>query len=263
MRSLIKNIWKARILRAFFFVAILTGCTTLESRIDTKTDIVQQNALQQKIIQSSPYPLFAIDNRKAHTGNVTNIYIEGDGYSWYNRTTVSKNPTPLDPVALHLMTKADNTAIYLARPCQYITGDYCDSSLWSDDRFSPEVIQSYMSALDTIKRQEGANKINLVGYSGGAYIALILSALRDDIQTVTTYAGLLDPPAWTRHHGVAPLNLTYDTHWLLRESLSVSFVHYCGTQDDIIPCSLNEGAIRQWNNHKLYRLKANHSNIGM
>jgi predicted esterase len=120
-----------------------------------------------------------------------------------------------------------------------------------------------MSALDIIKRQEAAKKINLVGYSGGAYIALVLSALRDDIQAVTTYAGLLDPPIWTRHHGVSPLNLAYDKHWLLHESSSTPFIHYCGTQDDIIPCVLNEDVVKGWANHTLYRLKANHSNIGL
>ena len=229
--------------------------------METKNELLAQDNFLELVYPSRPYPLFSVENNHEADGREIDVFIEGDGYAWSNRTTVSNNPTPIDPVALRLMVKAENRAIYLARPCQYVWGAYCKQPLWSDDRFSTEVIQSYVSALDMIKLKTGAASFRLHGYSGGGYIALVLSALRNDISVVTTYAGLLNPELWTRYHRVAPLNLPYESQWLLRESSAVSFIHYCGTKDTVIPCALSEDFIGNSQNHTLISVNADHNNI--
>ena len=114
------------------------------------------------------------------------IYIEGDG------------KTPTDPVALRLAAQDGGAnVIWLARPCQYNTGwkygKTCPAAYSSGKRFSPEVIETYHHVLDNIKTYYNIPSFNLVGYDGGAAIAVILASQRADISSLRTVAGNLDP----------------------------------------------------------------------
>ena len=266
MLQTLANIMKARLVRAFFIVFLCVSavaCTSVENRIATKDDIAHRHHLTSQIMngQGEGLVLYTLANDKPMDGQTMTVFIEGDGLAWQNRRTKSLNPTPVNPVGLKLMTKHQAKAIYMARPCQYVVDAGCEDSLWTNQRFSLKVIDSYHAALDQLKNQSNINGFNVVGYSGGAYIALVLAATRNDINNVTTYAGLLGPHAWTAHHRVAPLQLTYNLSTLLDNSRDVKFVHYCGTNDDIIPCSLNDAVAAGLYNHRLIRLDKTHETI--
>jgi pimeloyl-ACP methyl ester carboxylesterase len=94
--------------------------------------------------------------------------------------------------------------VYLARPCQFNDFDLtpCDSAYWSNNRFSQEVIEAMNCAVSSFMRKMHAQKINLIGYSGGAAVAALLAARRHDVVSLRTVAGNLDHNFVNHYHEV-------------------------------------------------------------
>ncbi len=131
------------------------------------------------------------------------VYIEGDGLAWISRHRLSDDPTPRRAIGLALAAADPGpNVIYLARPCQYIDlrSHPCDRAWWSGKRFAEEVIRSENEALDELMRQAPGQPIHLIGYSGGAAIAVLLAVRRNDVASLRTVAGNLDTEAVNRHH---------------------------------------------------------------
>lgn len=234
-----KEIQKARFFRAFFCLAALFvfgACVSLESRLNKADQIIQESGLQRQILKTSFFPIFMAHSDDFKGINHATIVIEGDGYSWVNRYRLSNNPTPKNPVGLKIMASLDRPAMYLARPCQYVMNPRCTPAFWSYDRFGEDVISSYMEAFDRIALEYNIEKFNLIGFSGGAYIAFVLSSKRRDIENVVTIAGVLDPRAWTELHDVSEIRIHHRLDDLLTSSDQTKFRHICSHGDDIVPC---------------------------
>ena len=58
-------------------------------------------------------------------------------------------------------------------------------------------------AIDFLIKKYQAGKIELVGYSGGGAVALLLAVRRHDIVSVRTVAGNLNPEAVNQYHKVS------------------------------------------------------------
>lgn len=184
----------------------------------------------------------------ASTSDTLTVYLEGDGLAWISRSQVSLNPTPLEPTALKLALRHPGTAAaYLARPCQYVYGPdarNCSKAYWTDQRFSPEVVVAVNEAVDQLKTRAGARRITLVGFSGGGAVAALVAARRTDMRMLITIAGNLDTDAWTKHHGITPLDgsLNPADQWQLLRS--VQQLHFVGSDDSVVP----EAVIRSYLN---------------
>ncbi len=234
-------------LRAFFFftVILLSACVSLSVRLDTAQELINHSGFESSILPTQPYALFSAAPADMKSVRELTVVIEGDGYAWVNRNTLSDNPTPRDPVGLRIATSLKD-AVYLARPCQYVEAKNCTARVWSVDRFNRDmVIRSYMDALQKLKERTGAESFHLIGFSGGAYIALVLAGKRTDIEDVTSVAGVLDPKAWTDFHDISPLALDFDIKTLILAAQYVPFRHVCSTEDDVVPCSLAQDFIRK------------------
>lgn len=175
-------------------------------------------------------------------GATANLYIEGDGEVENDWKVVADDPTPRNPVALHLATrdKADNV-IYLGRPCQYLKDseavENCDSGLWTERRFSKEVLDGYHAALNDIKRRWNITAFNVTGFGGGGAIAALLAAERQDILTLRTVAGNLDHVAFTNYHQAPPLESLNPAAYA-QKLRDVPQAHYFGGADEYIPPSV-------------------------
>lgn len=127
------------------------------------------------------------------------IYIEGDGTYTTSPLAMGSDPTPTDPVALRLAAQdGGQNVIWVGRPCQYNKGwkadrKECPVEYSTSKRFAPEVIETYNQVLDNIKAYYNIPSFELVGYDGGAAIAVILGSQRADIKSIRTVAGNLDP----------------------------------------------------------------------
>jgi len=147
---------------------------------------------------------------RSGAGSTLVVYIEGDGRAWSSRTRPSADPTPREPFTLRLAVRDPAPKLlYVARPCQYLARQQapgvCQPELWTSSRYGPEVVKSLSLALDQAKRDLGADRLSLVGYSGGGVLALLLAAVRNDVLDVLTVGANLDIRAWASFHGVSEL----------------------------------------------------------
>lgn len=246
----------------------LSACGGVAKRVDEARSIQHRSNYETTSFQAAGFPLYAaLPAQLKADQNTLTIVIEGDGYAFVGRR-VSGDPTPKNPVGLKIATQLKSNAIYLARPCQYIWSPLCQPRFWSTDRFAHDILRGYDDVLNEIKRRYGNDQtqFHLVGYSGGAYIALTMAAMRDDIAQITTIAGLLSPHDWTSYHKVTPLNLPYTAQDLFARSAATQFIHICGTQDKVLPCDLTQDILQKYDimdkNHRLIKLTGlNHESI--
>jgi len=205
--------------------------------------IARDAGFKKQRINTSDFILTAyakIDN----ISDILTIYIEGDGFAFSSRRMLSSNPTPKDPIALKLATKDPYTNIaYLGRPCQYISEkeekNHHDK-YWSDRRFSEEVIQSMDEAVDVLKKQTVAKEIVLIGYSGGAAIAVLLAARRTDVSEIITVAGNLDHAAINEYHKVAQMKGSLNPIYYAQDIAGIPQRHFAGEKDKIVPLHITK-----------------------
>ncbi|MBV8664055.1 MAG: hypothetical protein JO107_13240 [Hyphomicrobiales bacterium] len=215
---------------------ILAACVA--SRSDEAAGIAHSAGLVARRFDAGPFVLAGWQKPGKAEGGTLTIYLEGDGRAWINRGRIAANPTPDDPVALRLAAADPAPAVlYLARPCQYVEGAdfrHCAPLYWSSGRFAPDVVAATTRAIDIAKAETGAAKIELVGYSGGGVLALLVAARRRDVADLITVAAPLDTAAWTRHHGVSPLSDSLDPVAVAPDLATLPQVHFVGGKDDIV-----------------------------
>lgn len=223
-------------------ISIFLGCSrdipTPQERLSTANNIAIQNHLQAQVFKTKKFQLFSY--KKTTTCKDTmSIYIEGDGFAWKTSSTISNNPTPLNPMALKLMAQDNSTCkVYLARPCQYVESSTCNNKYWTSHRFAKEVLQSYIETLDTLKKEHNVKKFELFGYSGGGTIATLVSAKRNDIKQLVTVAGNLDIDYWTKKHYITPLEGSLNPVNYVGELKNIRQLHLIGGKDNIIDKSI-------------------------
>lgn len=222
------------------FPVLLSGCLGLSpaSRTTHADDIAAKSGLVRTDITAPPFVL-AQWARITDPTKPIHLYIEGDGRAWLSRREPSLNPTPSDPVALKLAA-ADPWAniVYIARPCQFVPlktpGNDCSVRDWTSDRFAPRVMGAYQAALDQLHGRYKA-PFHLIGYSGGAYIALIMAGTRSDILTVRTVAGNIDNVAFTTFHHVSPMPNTVSLSPYFSKLSRIPQRHFVGGDDEQVP----------------------------
>jgi hypothetical protein len=192
---------------------------------------------------SNPFTLLTFRKANRPTNGVLWIYIEGDGHIWSGRYPTD-DPTPIKAIGLELALKQPEGAVaYLARPCQFIgvpVNPLCKTSVWNDGRYSDGVVSALNQAIDVLKAKTGAQKIVLVGYSGGAALSMLISARRQDIVEIITVAGNLDIDAWTNYHQLRPLRGSLNPLNSITQVQTIPQIHFVGGRDRVVPASLTE-----------------------
>jgi len=215
----------------------INGCST-SSLIETTTEAVKAG-FKNQLIQTEDFDLFAyVKINKVITNKIV-IYIEGDGHAWERKNSLSDNPTPRKPIALELavIDPGPNVA-YLARPCQYLNKEQlkkCSTKYWSSHRYAREVVDAMSEAITKIKTQSKATNIELIGYSGGGVIAMLVAASRNDVSKITTIAANIDHEAWSDWHGVSKLSGSLTPLSYLTELEGIRQQHFWGGQDKVVP----------------------------
>lgn len=232
---------------------LMAGCAALPSaqdRLRLADDLAAGKGWHASLIATDSFDIISYGPKVAPRfgqfdpqGTLT-VYIEGDGFAWVTASTPSDDPTPRDPVALQMaLAQPEGAAAYLARPCQYtLTGSAtarpCPRRYWTAARFAEHVVQAASQALDELKRRHGARRLVLVGYSGGGAVAALLAARRADVVALVTVAGNLDHQAWTRLHGVRPLDASLNPISEAGRLARLRQWHLVGEQDRVVPVEL-------------------------
>ena len=221
-------------------VLALVGCayqaSSPQSRRDSVDSLATASGWQQLRLPTETFVLTAYVPAQIIPDRNLTIYIEGDGLAWTSKSRLSSDPTPQDPIGLKLALRHPRgSAAYLARPCQYVMGadaHDCTNTYWSQRRFAPEVIAASNQAIDELKQRFAADRLVLVGYSGGGAVAALVAARREDVSALITVAGNLDHRAWSQLHHVTPLEGSLNPADAWQALTAIPQLHLVGQQDN-------------------------------
>ncbi len=226
-------------------VIALTGCATVEMPVVSRDDMFQaavREGFKKQYLFAPPFVLTAY-HKSAGASDTLVVYIEGDGYAWSSRTMPSDDPTPRHPLAFFLASEDQSPhVLYLARPGQFLAdaSPQVDQAYWTSKRYSEEVIQSTNAAIDQVKLSSGAGKVSLVGYSGGAAVAVLVAARRNDVIALRTVAGNLAPEVFTRLHHLSPLTGSLDPMAVALAVKGIPQRHFIGRRDAVVTRAVTE-----------------------
>ncbi|HHH9558933.1 TPA: alpha/beta hydrolase [Pseudomonas aeruginosa] len=224
-----------RVLMALLIGALLAGC---QSPREALQQLADEHGRQLEILRGQPFPLVMLAPQDTTKATRLRVYLEGDGHAWATATQPSQDPSPHNLLVALLAMDDPAPNSYLARPCQFVMAPSCEPTLWTNRRFSQEVATSLSQALDQLKQRYGNQEFELVGYSGGAALALLLAVQRDDVTLVQTLAGNLSPRLWAEMKGLSPLGGSLDPLDYRDHLASIPQRHLVGDADDVVPASL-------------------------
>ncbi|MCX5679390.1 MAG: alpha/beta hydrolase [Candidatus Omnitrophica bacterium] len=220
--------------------AAISGCATMPVFMDRSSvaeDIAGKAGFKKVYVKTADFTLMTYQRLKGPSKTIR-LYIEGDGRAWETRTRLSDDPTPSNPVALKLAAAdpSDNV-IYVARPGQFTPegAGQCDPAYWSTRRFSAEVVEALNGVIKNLKTETGASDIELVGFSGGGALAVLVAAKRNDIISIRTIAGNLDHRALCEYHHVSPLDGSLNPIDYAPDIKHIPQRHFVGSKDKVVP----------------------------
>ena len=226
---------------------ILAGCAIVNTGYRIADTIAIESHFKKENIKTGLCEI-TLFHRFDLPGAPLTVYIEGDGFAWSSRRELSFDPTPRHPLVLSLaaIDPSENVA-YVARPGQLDRSGEpaCDPAYWSGRRFSLEAVNAMSLAIDRLKEASGSNEVNLIGYSGGAAIAVILAARRSDIKSLRTIAGNLDHEALTRYQGVSPLTGSLNPIDYAEKIKGLPQRHFMGANDKVVPLFITQSFVER------------------
>jgi len=214
---------------------VLAGCADPGRHAET---LARSGQLQRGQVNTDRFVLTSF-YRIANPDRPLTVYIEGDGFAWRSRTIPSDDPTPHVATGLALAA-ADPEAniVYLARPCQFTPqalDRHCDKAYWTDKRFSEEVVATMNQAVTHYAAQVPGQPINLIGYSGGGALVVLIAARRHDVASLRTVAGNLDHAEVNRLHQVSAMPASLNAIDVARQVAAIPQIHFSGTDDSVVP----------------------------
>lgn len=224
---------------ALLFGALLAlalgGCQAPQQRLG---ELAGQYDRRLQTLDTKPFPLLLGTPAHVPVATRMRVYLEGDGHAWATRSQPSLDPSPRDLLVARLAFDDPTPSLYLARPCQFVMAPGCTSNLWTNQRFGADVLGSLDQALDRIKARYGNRDFELVGYSGGAALALLLAARRHDIAGVQTLAGNLSPRYWAQVQHLSPLDGSLEPLDYAERLARVPQRHLGGAEDRVVPAAV-------------------------
>jgi pimeloyl-ACP methyl ester carboxylesterase len=215
--------------------ALLIAC---QSPREALQQMAEEHGRQMEVLPGHTFPLLILAPHTVEKMTRLRVYLEGDGHSWATATQPSLDPSPHNLLVPRLALNDPTPNAYLARPCQFVMAAACQPALWTHRRFSQEVVTRLSQALDQLKQRYGNREFELVGYSGGGALALLLAAQRNDVTQVQTLAGNLSPRLWAMMKGLSPLDGSLDPLDYHDRLALLPQRHFIGDADLIIPSGL-------------------------
>ena len=183
---------------------LAVGCTTPTS---SARSFAHAHGFAEEVVTGVAYRHRIWRKSGPATDSLLHVYIEGDGTPHPTPATVARDPTPRDPVMLHLMALDPHASVYVGRPCYWgLSADFgCSAYAWTLGRFSEPVVQSMVAVIVKEAAAHPGTRIVIYAHSGGAALALLAASKGVHPAGIVTVAGDLDPDAWTTLHGYTPL----------------------------------------------------------
>ena len=215
-------------------LVVFAGCAVSpQQRAETLAGVagLRHRALSAGIFRLTAYVRISDPSQPLH------VYIEGDGRAWLTRTEPSRDPTPRHMLGLQLAV-ADRwpNVAYLARPCQFTREDpSCDVRYWTTRRYAPEVVTSLSDAISVLEGPAPRQPVDLIGYSGGGALAVLVAARRHDVRSLRTIAANLDVEGVNALHHVSTMPESLNPIEFVAAVRAVPQIHFYGSRDSIVP----------------------------
>jgi pimeloyl-ACP methyl ester carboxylesterase len=226
-------------LNAVFATLLLGGCTSAGQRLDQRA---REAGLEIVHLAAGEFPSIVYLKRSAaghHANEPLTIFIESDGVPWLGRTP-SDDPTTRQPVALEMLMRSPAPAAYVTRPCYNSRrSDKCNVELWTGARYSSEVVESLVATVREAQHRVGAERVALIGYSGGGSLAVLIAERLENVVSVVTVAANLDTDAWTDHHHYLRLSQSLNPA-LSNKPHPWPELHLRGANDLVVPLATTE-----------------------
>ncbi len=242
----------------------LTSCTDVsyKARVNKADKLALLSRMTKNVIKTNNFLLTVYQRIQDPNANFV-FYIEGDGLI-YHYDDISDNPTPLTPTVLELAAIDHRpNVVYIARPCQYTSltlQPNCKNEYWTNKRFALEVVDSINEAIDKISQN---HTCEIIGYSGGGGIAVLIAAMNPKVQNIITIAANLDHVAFNNFHHTLHMTGSLNPIDYSQKIRNIPQLHLSGTDDKIVPSFIADKFVRLANSTcvKTMRLKSvTHSN---
>jgi hypothetical protein len=222
---------------SLLLVSLMTGCASFDRNAQADA-LAAPAGLHRERIDAGHFVLTAFV-RITRPDAPLDLYIEGDGLAWASRSEPSLDPTPRAATGLGLAA-ADSApnVVYLARPCQFTPmtlNPRCNVAYWTGKRFAPEVVASLDQAVTHFAARVPGQRIHLVGYSGGAALAVLIAARRSDVVSIRTVAGNLDTAFVNQLHQVSPMPDSLNPMDVAAQVSAIPQIHFSGMEDAVVP----------------------------
>ncbi|WP_194842530.1 alpha/beta fold hydrolase [Endozoicomonas sp. OPT23] len=240
MRRITTKVNPGSLIALIYFSLWLSGCQVSHQGNSDTDQLILAKRLNSSIIDSQPYQIWALTPAE-RSSNTLRVYIEGDGRAWLRKGVVSTDPTPRNRLIHRLMMQdAKFDIAYLARPCQFIMNSHCSRDVWTFGRYNKDILQAMNSAVTTLKNQGNYKQLELIGYSGGATLALLIASERSDVTSVRTVAGNLVPDYTNNLHRVSPMPEALNPVDYRIKLVKLPQIHFYGTEDRVIPAAISQ-----------------------
>ncbi len=216
----------------WLLATLVSACQTPLGQLQ---ELAAQHDRQLHTLPGSPFPLVLAGPQQRVQGQRLRVYLESDGHAWATPSQPSLDPSPHSLLVANLAFADPTPNLYLARPCQFISAPTCTIALWTNRRYAEEVVHSLDQTLDQLKARYANQDFELIGYSGGATLALLLAVRRDDIALVQTLAGNLSPRRWVQVQQLSPLTGSLEPLDQRQRLAHIPQRHLLGDVDPVIP----------------------------
>lgn len=220
--------------------ALLCGVAlgACQSPRDALQQMAQEQGRSLETVRGGDFPLALLAPQRPPLNRPLRVYLEGDGHAWATASQPSLDPSPHELLVARLALDDPQPSAYLGRPCQFFAAEPCRPTLWTARRYAPEVLHSLDQALDGLKARYGTTQFELIGYSGGATLALLLAATRSDVVQVQTLAGNLSPRLWSEMRHLTPLTGSLEPLDYRKRLAHLPQRHLVGLDDRVVPPDL-------------------------
>lgn len=229
--------------------------TSYNARVNRANKVVQNTEMKHDIIKTNKFLLTVF--HKITTPNTNFVfYIEGDGLIYYN-DSISNNPTPLLPLVIELATIDPRpNVVYIARPCQYTPlslQQNCVKEYWTNKRFAKEIVDAINEAIVKISNNQPCD---IIGYSGGGGLAVLVAAINPNVKTITTIAGNLDHIAFNNFHNNPHMTDSLNPIDYAEQVKYIPQLHLSGMKDKIVPPFIADKFVKHVNFAKVIRFES-------
>lgn len=233
-------------LAALLAAGVATGCASPAKQYDRAALAAN---FSEKIVQGKRFHHKIYRNSHAVQDGVLFVFIEGDVSVKQALRSSSPDPTPSHKLMLRLMQNAEVGAILLGRPCYHglFALDHCEIRHLGPERYSAEIVESMIGALQTELDHSGAKQVNFVGYSGGGALAMLMAAHHPGTAVLVTLSGNLDNTSLVAHHKALALSGSLNPADLPPLPRSIRQLHFFGAEDENVPASLAQKTLTRQN----------------